>query len=94
MDNTMNSERYLKTKSIYQASYVLAKGGEMAGIDVNSDGVYFSFVRSVECERIAEEFNNAAEAMVDARVYVSALQMLYRERQEQLMKAHAREDKA
>lgn len=90
--NMMNSERYLRTKSIYLAAYILAKGGELAGIEAGPDGVFFCFVRFLECENFAEEFNTAREALIDARVFISALQILYRERQEEFMKFHARKD--
>lgn len=90
--NMTNSERYLRTKSIYLAAYILAKSGELAGIGVSLDGVVFSFVRSPEYELLAKEFNTDTEAMIDARLYAGALQMLSRERQEQLMKFHAGEN--
>ena len=87
-----NSERYLRTKSIYLAAYVLAKGGELAGIGILQDEVDFSFVRSPESESWAEDFNSGDEALIDARVYASAFRLLSRERRKELMKFHARED--
>jgi hypothetical protein len=86
-----NRKRYLETCSLYLAAYLYANGVEMAGMNVFDGRVLFCFVRSPESEILAEEFENSQEALVDARRYANALEILECERQEELMKSDARE---
>ncbi len=86
-----NENRYLKTDSLYLAAYLFVQGADLAGVEALEGTTTFAFIRSVDCEIWAEEFQNSQEALVDARRYANALEILECERQEALKKSHAGE---
>jgi hypothetical protein len=86
--------KYLRTRSLYLAAFLFAKGAELVGLGEFGDGrVTLSFVRSPESEIWACEFKSGRTVSVDARLYLHALKFLSRERQELLMRIHARENR-
>lgn len=84
-----DSPKFMKLYSLYQAAFLFAKGAELAGVEMDQGQVSFSFINSPECEIWANEFKNGPEALIDARLYMNALQVLSRQRQELLMRIHA-----
>ncbi len=81
--------KYIKAGSLYFAAFLFAKGAELADIEVNHGQVIFCFFNSPECEIWSERFKRSAEALIDARLYSSAIRILSSQRRELLMKLHA-----
>lgn len=81
-----------KTRSIYLASFILARGAEFVNVEVTEGMVTFMFADSDEARRLASEYLTNTEALVDARWHIDALDRLHRRAQEALENYHARED--
>lgn len=80
--NKNNDTKYFRTSSFYIAAFLFAKGTELVNIDKITDSkrAYFVFLESPDRELWLENFNfgkeDAPEAMVDARKFVTAIKML------------------
>lgn len=79
-----------KTRSIYLAAFVLARGAEFEDVEVIDDGLLaFVFADIEEARRLASEYLTNTEALVDARWHIDALDRLHRRAQEALDKSYA-----
>lgn len=91
MDDQLIMNKHWKTRSIYLASFVLARGAEFVNVEIAEEVVVYVFADSDEARRLAAEYLTDTEALVDARWHIDALDRLHRRAQEALEAHYAQE---
>lgn len=77
-----SDDRYFRTNSFNLASFLFAKGYELAGIDKTSNPrrAEFIFINSIELESLAHEFNfandSSPEIQINSRSLFTAIKQL------------------
>lgn len=64
-----------KTKDLYEASLIYAKGQKFLGLESESKFFWFVFESKEECKRLANEYWQGSVA-VNAKAYADALRTL------------------
>jgi len=82
-------KNHWKTRSIYLASFVLARGAEFAKVEIAEGAPTFVFDGRDEARRLVYEYLTDTEALVNARAHIDALDRLHRRAQEALDEYYA-----
>jgi hypothetical protein len=82
MNNSQN--KYWKTVDLYLAAFLYGRGAIIVGIEAVERKATFSFIDSLDRQNWHEEFRSGTP-MIDARIYICAIQTLRQKRLDALM---------
>lgn len=74
-----SKHKYWKTTDLYLAAFLFGKGAIIVGIQASERKAIFTFIDSLDRQNWHDEFRSGTP-MVDARIYICALQILRQKR--------------
>ena len=79
--------KYWKTRDLYLAAYLFARGAIIVGIQANESKIVFTFLDSLNRQNWMDEFRSG-RPLIDARIYVCAIRTLKHKAIDVLMEDH------
>ncbi|MBI1974314.1 MAG: hypothetical protein HYS51_00420 [Candidatus Zambryskibacteria bacterium] len=85
-----NRDRYWKTRDLFLAAYLFARGATIVGIEANGHEVVFTFIDSLDRQNWHDEYLLLGKPLINVRVYISALETLRQKAIDVLMQSYGR----
>jgi len=83
-------DRYWRTSDLFLAAYLFGRGAIIAGVQARDHRAVFAFIDSMERQNWHDEFRSGIP-MIDARIYIFAMQILRRRRYDAVMESHGQD---
>jgi len=79
--------KYFRTHDFYLAAYLFARGAVIVGIQMQNNGIVFTFLDSLDRQNWFDEYKRG-KPFVDARIYACAIGILHEKEFDALLEFH------